>query len=64
MNFDDNAQFRQKDIFAMEDRSQTDPRELAASEHSLNYIGMEGNIGCLGKNGSEEKSYLMHKIYI
>ncbi|XP_065830020.1 succinate--CoA ligase [GDP-forming] subunit beta, mitochondrial-like [Oscarella lobularis] len=47
MNFDDNAQFRQKDIFAMEDRSQTDPRELAASEHSLNYIGMEGNIGCL-----------------
>lgn len=47
MNFDDNAQFRQKDIFEMEDTSETDPRELEAAKHDLNYIAMEGNIACL-----------------
>lgn len=47
LNFDDNAQFRQKDIFAMEDDSESDPREVEASKYNLNYIGMTGNIGCL-----------------
>lgn len=47
INFDDNAQFRQKEIFAMEDTSDNDPRELEAAEHDLNYIAMEGNIACL-----------------
>ena len=47
INFDDNAQFRQKEIFAMEDTSESDPRELEAAEHDLNYIAMEGNIACL-----------------
>lgn len=47
INFDDNAKFRQKDIFAMEDTSENDAREIEASEHDLNYIAMEGNIGCL-----------------
>uniref|UniRef100_T1IVB4 Succinate--CoA ligase [GDP-forming] subunit beta, mitochondrial n=1 Tax=Strigamia maritima TaxID=126957 RepID=T1IVB4_STRMM len=47
MNFDDNAEFRQKDIFAMGDDSETDPREIEAAKHNLNYIGMEGNIACL-----------------
>ncbi|KAG8039165.1 hypothetical protein G9C98_003472 [Cotesia typhae] len=45
--FDDNAQFRQKDIFALEDLSEKDPREIDASRHNLNYVSMDGNIGCL-----------------
>ena len=48
MNFDDNAEYRQADIFAMDDLSETDPREVEATLHHLNYIGLEGNIGCLG----------------
>jgi succinyl-CoA synthetase beta subunit len=46
-NFDDNALFRQKAVVAMRDTSEEDPREVAASEHSLNYIGLDGNIACL-----------------
>ena len=46
-NFDDNALFRQKDIAAMRDKTEEDPREVAASEFNLNYIGLEGNIACL-----------------
>lgn len=45
INFDDNASFRQKDIFAYRDHSQEDSREVAASKFELNYIGMDGNIG-------------------
>ena len=48
INFDDNAEFRQKAIFALDDASESDPREVAAARLSLNYIGMDGNIGCLG----------------
>lgn len=47
LNFDDNAQFRQKDIFALDDASEMDPRELEAAKYNLNYVAMEGNIGCL-----------------
>lgn len=47
INFDDNAAFRHKDIFAKRDTSQEDPREVEASAHDLNYIGLDGNIGCL-----------------
>lgn len=47
INFDDNAQFRQKAIFAMDDMAEADPREVEASKHHLNYIGMDGNIACL-----------------
>lgn len=47
INFDDNAEFRQADIFAMNDISESDPREVKAAKHGLNYIGMDGNIGCL-----------------
>lgn len=45
LNFDDNAKFRQKDIFGMEDHSESDPREVEAAKYNLNYIGMTGNIG-------------------
>ncbi|KAG9294242.1 hypothetical protein G9A89_021601 [Geosiphon pyriformis] len=47
INFDDNAYFRQKDIFALRDTSQEDPREVEAAKYNLNYIGLEGQIGCL-----------------
>jgi len=48
LNFDDNAQFRQKEIFDMEDTSESDPKEVEAGKHNLNYISMEGgNIGCM-----------------
>lgn len=47
VNFDDNAMFRQKDVFAMRDQSETDWREVKAAEFDLNYIALDGNIGCL-----------------
>ncbi|KAK2176791.1 hypothetical protein NP493_640g03039 [Ridgeia piscesae] len=47
INFDDNAEFRHKDIFALDDESESDPREVEAARLNLNYIGMDGNIGCL-----------------
>ncbi len=47
VNFDDNASFRHTDIHSMRDVSQEDPREVRAAEHDLNYIGLDGNIGCL-----------------
>lgn len=45
--FDDNADFRQKDIQALRDHSQEDPQEVQAAEYNLNFIKLDGNIGCL-----------------
>ncbi|KAG0302888.1 beta' subunit [Dissophora globulifera] len=47
VNFDDNAEFRQHDIHSLRDVSQEDPREVAAAKYNLNYIGLDGSIGCL-----------------
>jgi len=47
INFDDNTAFRQADIFAKRDFTQEDPREVEASKWDLNYIGLDGNIGCM-----------------
>ena len=47
LNFDDNAEYRQKELFAMRDSSQEDQREVQASKFDLNYIGLDGNIGCM-----------------
>jgi len=47
IGFDDNAGFRQKDVFAQRDHTQEDPREVAAGKWDLNYIGLDGNIGCM-----------------
>ena len=47
VNFDDNAAFRQPDIFALRDTTQEDAREVEASKYDLNYIGLEGTIGCM-----------------
>ncbi len=49
INFDDSAKFRQEEIFKQEDTSESDPREVEAAKDDLNYIGMTGNIGCLGQ---------------
>ena len=46
-NFDDNALYRHPEIAAMRDTAEEDPREVEASKHGLNYIGLEGNIACL-----------------
>ena len=47
MSFDDNALFRRRNIVDMNDPSQSDPREAQALEHNLNYIGLDGEIGCI-----------------
>jgi len=47
INFDDNAEFRRKEIFEMRDFSEEDPREVEASKFGLNYVGLDGNIGCM-----------------
>ncbi len=47
INLDDNALYRHKDLQAMRDPSQEDEREARAAEHGLNYISLDGNIGCM-----------------
>lgn len=47
INFDDNALFRHKDIEALRDEDEEDPMELEAAQHELNYIKLDGNIGCM-----------------
>ena len=47
INFDDNALFRHPDLVAMRDFDEEDPAETEASKHELNYIQLDGNIGCL-----------------
>ncbi len=46
-NFDDNALYRHPEIGAMRDVAEEDPREVEASKHGLNYIGLDGDIACL-----------------
>ncbi len=47
MGFDDNALFRQQKIAELRDKTQEDPREMAASDRGLSYVGLEGDIGCM-----------------
>lgn len=47
MNFDSNALFKHKEVAELRDESEEDPLELQASKHDLNYVKMEGNIGCM-----------------
>jgi succinyl-CoA synthetase beta subunit len=47
MNFDDNALFRHPDIKELRDFDEEDPLEIDASKYSLNYIRLDGNIGCM-----------------
>ncbi|HSR72099.1 MAG TPA: succinate--CoA ligase subunit beta, partial [Kiloniellales bacterium] len=47
MNFDDNALFRHKDVAELRDEDEEDAMELEAARHELNYIKLDGNIGCM-----------------
>jgi len=47
LKFDDNAEFRQKDVFSQRDWSQEDKREVEAANYNLNYIALDGDIGCM-----------------
>jgi succinyl-CoA synthetase beta subunit len=47
MNFDDNALFRQKEVEEMRDEAEEDPSEIEAGKHGLNYIKLDGSIGCM-----------------
>ena len=47
INADDNALFRHPDLASMRDEAQEDPTEVAASKHDLNYVTLDGNIGCM-----------------
>lgn len=45
--FDDNAEFRQKELFGLRDWTQEDSKEVEAAKFDLNYIALDGNIGCM-----------------
>ena len=47
MNFDDSALYRHPDILEMRDLHEEDPLEVEASKHNLNYIKLDGNVGCM-----------------
>jgi succinyl-CoA synthetase beta subunit len=47
INFDDNALFRHKDIKELRDTTEEDPLEVEASRYALNYIKLDGNVGCM-----------------
>lgn len=47
LNFDSNALYRHPDVVALRDETEEDPREVEASKNDLNYIALDGNIGCL-----------------
>lgn len=47
MSFDTNALFRRDEVLALRDRGQEEPRESAAGDHGLAYVGLDGNIGCM-----------------
>jgi len=47
MGFDDNALFRQLKIAELRDKTQEDPREMAAADRGLSYVGLDGDIGCM-----------------
>ncbi|MGE0726345.1 MAG: ADP-forming succinate--CoA ligase subunit beta, partial [Alphaproteobacteria bacterium] len=47
MNFDDNALYRQKEVAELRDESEEDPTELEAGRHGLNYVKLDGSIGCM-----------------
>lgn len=59
INFDDNAEFRQKDIFAMDDGSENEPIENEAAKYDLKYIGLDGNIACFGEQSVLAKGWLV-----
>lgn len=49
INYDDNSKYRQEEVFSHKDWSQEDPRDEEAGKAGINYIGLDGSIGCMGK---------------
>nr|XP_018911928.1 PREDICTED: succinate--CoA ligase [GDP-forming] subunit beta, mitochondrial [Bemisia tabaci] len=47
IQLDDNAEFRQREVFKLDDISESNPLEVRAAQHNLNYVSMDGSIGCL-----------------
>jgi succinyl-CoA synthetase beta subunit len=47
VNFDDNALYRHKDFLALRDLNEEEPLEIEAGKHGLNYIKLDGNVGCM-----------------
>jgi succinyl-CoA synthetase beta subunit len=47
LSFDESASFRQKELFALRDDTQIDAREVIGAKYNLNYIGLDGSIGCM-----------------
>jgi len=47
INFEDNALFRHPDVAALRDESEEDPKEIEALKHDLNYVALDGTIGCM-----------------
>jgi len=47
MSFDDNAMFRRPNVAELRDSAQEDPREAEAAQHGLNYVALDGDIGCI-----------------
>ncbi len=47
VNLDDNALFRHKDLLALRDKAEEDPMEVEASDSDLNYVKLDGNVGCM-----------------
>lgn len=60
INFDDNAEFRQKAVFAMDDMTESDPTEMEAAKWDLKYIGLDGNIACFGMEMEPARSAHKH----
>ena len=50
INFDDNAEYRHHSIHGQRDWSQEDQREVEATKAGLSYIGLDGDLGCLGED--------------
>ena len=47
VNFDDNALFRHPDIVELRDFNEEDPKEIQASKYDLNYVSLDGSVGCM-----------------
>ena len=47
VTLDDNALYRHKDLAEMRDKTEEDPTEVEAGEHNLNYVNLDGNVGCM-----------------
>ena len=63
INFDSNSAYRQKKIFDLQDWTQEDERDKDAAKADLNYIGLDGNIGCLGTMCSYVRVGLVNLIF-